>query len=180
VSDELFPTAIERGATISPCEKYRWSLSRRWDPNKNMLGWIMLNPSTADASVDDPTIRRCIRFARDWGYGGIIVTNLFPYRATDPSELRDVANLFGADAYPAANAAAFDLILSCNLICVAWGSVSWEPAQIRARAVLHDLAAHKRLPVCLGMTADKSPRHPLYVRADAIPFAYTAFLGGAA
>lgn len=84
-----------KSAIISECGKYRYSLSRIWDENKANVLFIMLNPSTADGDVDDPTIRRCIGFAKSWGYGGIYVGNLFAYRATDPKELLKVENPIG-------------------------------------------------------------------------------------
>lgn len=83
---ELFET-IEKGAEISECGKYRYRLWRKWDNSKPLVLFIMLNPSTADGADDDPTIRRCIGFARSWCYGGILVGNIFPYRATNPKEL---------------------------------------------------------------------------------------------
>lgn len=78
--------AVERFADISDCGRYRWRLSRRWDDGPQAC-FVMLNPSTADGLDDDPTVRRCVRFARGWGYGELVVVNLFPYRATDPGEL---------------------------------------------------------------------------------------------
>ena len=76
----------DRGADISPCGKYRYSLWRDWDWQgfANRVMFVGLNPSTADATNDDPTIRRCVRFATDWGFGGLVMVNLFAYRATDP------------------------------------------------------------------------------------------------
>jgi hypothetical protein len=80
---------INHSATLSECGLYRFTLERSWasDLKKPWLGWIMLNPSTADASVDDPTIRRCMGFATDWGFGGIAVRNLFNLRTKDPLDL---------------------------------------------------------------------------------------------
>lgn len=78
---------MDKGAIISGCGKYRYSLWRTWDKKLPKVMFIMLNPSTADAYEDDPTIRRCINFAKSWGYGGIVVGNLFAYRATNPKKL---------------------------------------------------------------------------------------------
>jgi hypothetical protein len=81
-------TANEPGhdrAACPVCEVYRYELRRVWDAQLGLACWVMLNPSTADANEDDPTIRRCVNFARTWGYGGIVVRNLFALRATDPS-----------------------------------------------------------------------------------------------
>src|SRR5215217_1316798 len=90
--DELYPKRLEgttspRGAEISACGKNRYKLWRLWDFSKPYCLFIMHNPSTADADQDDPTIRRCIAFAKSWGYGGIYVGNLIPYRATNPKDL---------------------------------------------------------------------------------------------
>jgi len=76
-----------RSAVISPCGLYRYRLSRQWTEPSYSLAFVMLNPSTADAEVDDPTIRRCIGFARREGYGGIEVVNLYAFRATSPDDL---------------------------------------------------------------------------------------------
>ena len=82
-------------AILSDCGKYRYSLTRNWDSEKPKVLFIMLNPSTADADNDDPTIRRCINFAKYWGYGGLHVCNLFAYRATNPKELLHIDNPLG-------------------------------------------------------------------------------------
>ena len=76
------------GAVFSDCRKYRYALWRIWDGNKSLAMIIGLNPSTADETLNDPTITRCINFARSWEYGGVLVANLFGFRATSPNELR--------------------------------------------------------------------------------------------
>ena len=77
---------LERNAVISACGRYRYLLTRRVGPGTRAVTFIMLNPSTADATRDDPTIRRCIGFARSWGIGGVDVVNLFAFRATEPRD----------------------------------------------------------------------------------------------
>ena len=96
-SDMFLPDAkpLNSGAELSECGKYRYSLTRIWDETKPKVMFIMLNPSTADANNDDPTIRRCIGFAKSWGFGGLYVCNLFGFRATNPKELLKVNNPFG-------------------------------------------------------------------------------------
>lgn len=85
---------MDKKAVISECKKYRYSLSRVWDQEKPKVMFVMLNPSTADAYNDDPTIRRCIGFAKAWGYGGLIVCNLLAFRATNPKELLNQGDMF--------------------------------------------------------------------------------------
>ena len=86
---------MKKGAHFSTCRRYRYRLWRIWDENKPFVLFICLNPSTADENEDDPTIRRCVRFARDWDYGGMVMVNLFAFRATDPSELYNADEQIG-------------------------------------------------------------------------------------
>lgn len=79
---------MERAAEFSGCGRYRYSLRRRWADGGPPACWIMLNPSTADAEKDAPTIRRCIGFSKAWGHNALVVVNLFALRSTDPTALR--------------------------------------------------------------------------------------------
>ena len=88
---------IEKGAIISDCNKYRYSLWRIWDKEKPIFTFVGLNPSTADHEQDDRTIRRCINFAKSWGGGGIYMANLFAYRATEPQEMMSQEDPIGPD-----------------------------------------------------------------------------------
>jgi len=87
----------KREAVFSPCRKYRYRLSQIWDEGKAPLYWLMLNPSTADELKNDPTVERCERRARMWGYGGSVVFNIFAYRATDPQDMRAHKDPVGPD-----------------------------------------------------------------------------------
>jgi hypothetical protein len=89
--------ALEQNAVISACDRYRYVLRRQVGPGARIATFIMLNPSTADATQDDPTIRRCIGFARQWGCGQLVVLNLFAFRATDPVDLKRAADPVGPD-----------------------------------------------------------------------------------
>lgn len=157
-----------RGAVISPCGRYRYRLWRRWGAAPAAC-FIMLNPSTADADVDDPTIRRCIAFAKRWGCGGIRVVNLFAWRATDPAALvqarRDGFDIAGAYNHVHLVSATGD----AGRVIAAWGA---HPLA-RDRWIY---AARWLRPgtdvACLGTTKDGSPRHPLYVRGDTNPVAF--------
>ena len=137
---------------------YRYLLTRRWGPGPVMT-WIMLNPSRADGMVDDPTIRRCVRFARAAGCTAIAVTNLYAWRTPDPRELRRVTDPVGPDNDAWIRAAAE--AAACGPVVAAWGARA-EPA--RALAVLKLLADCFLQPLqCLGTTAAGHPRHPLYL-----------------
>lgn len=155
-------------AVLSECGRYRYRLDRSWDRDDHGLGtvtWVMLNPSTADASVDDPTIRRCIGFSKLWGYNALTVVNLFAWRATDPDELLVANDPVGPDN----EAHLIEATCGCDLAVAAWGA-SWpRPMHAQAERVGRELAAHadKEWAVrCLGVTATGQPRHPLYVRGD--------------
>jgi hypothetical protein len=154
---------IEYGAEVSDCGKYRWSLYRCWDHSLPLLGWIMLNPSTADAMQDDPTIRRCMGFAKDRNFGGIEVRNLFAWRATNPKELQSAFDAVGEKNDDAIR----DLTTLCPKIVCAWGAHDF--AKKRATDVIKMLYAccSGWGLVCLGVTKNGHPKHPLYVPANA-------------
>jgi hypothetical protein len=149
-----------RSADLSLDRVYRYDLVREWDREKRQLVWIMLNPSTADAMVDDPTIRRCIAFSKVWGYGALRVLNLYALRATDPAELAKHPDPIGPDndwhIKTVANS------WGGRDVVVAWGTKGGK----RAGEVLGLLA---KPPMCLGLTKDGHPRHPLYVKGDTKP-----------
>jgi hypothetical protein len=164
--DELQPVPDSweplTGATLSPCGTYRYTLTRTLP--QHYAGpealWIMLNPSTADATVDDPTIRRVLSFSDREGCGTVTVCNLFAFRATDPAALTqtfvDVVGPNNDDHLRAE-------IAKAELIVVGWGSHG-DRVLPRVRRVAGLL--RERRPVCLGVTKSGQPRHPLYVRAD--------------
>lgn len=157
---------IGSSAVLSPCGGYRYQLGRTWNPDLPTIGWVMLNPSTADAEQDDPTIRRCIGFARRWDFGGLIVMNLFALRSSDPASLRSHTDPVGPDN---------DMHLQrlsalTGQIVVAWGTHSM--AATRARAVLDLIAREGRDVYCLRVTASGMPKHPLYVPSAVNPLIY--------
>ena len=153
-----------RGAIFSPCRTWRYLLWRTWAPEKPVCMFICLNPSTATEDVDDPTIRRCIRYAFSWGFGALWMANLFAFRATDPRDMKAAADPIGPDN---------DRILRCSAnwaglaIVAAWGN-GWGYLD-RAKAVEGMLAG--RLS-CLKITGNGSPGHPLYLKKDLQPFLY--------
>lgn len=141
-----------------PGECYRYWLTRRWGQSDDQIvNFVMMNPSVADASVDDPTIRRCIGFARSWGYGGLVVTNLFALRSTDPMELYHVDDPVGPlnDEYIARWAGGADLVVA------AWGALGVMKG--RSAEVLYDLRKRGIVPHAISMTKGGHPGHPLYL-----------------
>lgn len=162
-----FPFADRGAADISPCGKYRYRLARPLSGGPGLpLIFVMLNPSTADASIDDPTIRRCIGFGERMGRCRIEVVNLFSFRTPYPEELRD-AQRRGEDIIGPRGDQALDALhaLPATVIC-AWGPPKWPFVRERARAVADRVA--RRIPLyCLGTSKDGSPRHPLMLRGDA-------------
>lgn len=145
------------GAQFSEDRVYRYALWRIWDEEKAHIMFIGLNPSTADEQNDDPTIRRCIGFARGWGYGGIYMLNLFAYRATNPKEMKEAADPVGPE-----NDHFLEMYAeSTGKIVAVWGS----PGAYKGRGydVNQMLAALEINVWCFGMTKNDEPRHPLYL-----------------
>ena len=153
------PDYIDQGATFAgEAEEYRLALWRTWSGGGRRALWIMLNPSTADARILDPTIRRCVGFSRAWGFDGVDVCNLFALRSTKPAALYKHPDPVGPENDRVILAAARD----AGLVVAAWGTHGAHLA--RAKAVETMLAGVVDLK-CLGLNRDGSPRHPLYVRA---------------
>lgn len=149
-------------AVISPCGTYRYLLSRPSEvlhPDRSDALFIMLNPSTADETSDDPTIRRCRGFARSWGCAGLTVANLYALRATDPAALWEHDDPVGPenDVHLATLAREYG-----DVVC-AWGA---NARHDRVTQVVSILTSSGARLWCLGMTKAGAPRHPLYVRAD--------------
>jgi hypothetical protein len=155
MSADLF---LERDAVISPCGRYRYLLRRAWDYNKPRALFIMLNPSTADAEVDDATIRSCRRLVTCLGYGSFEVVNLFSWRATDPGELATVPDPVGPDNGNTIDAA----IRRCDIVICAWGA--FPLGRLSAMHMSERIRA-MRPTFCLGTTKNGAPRHPLYIKS---------------
>jgi hypothetical protein len=158
---------LESHALFSPCESYRYYLSRTWDAALGHVNFIMLNPSTADASVDDPTVRRCGLYARRWGYGGLVVTNLFAWRATDPSELRVAVDPVGPDT----DAHILRSARQSALVVCAWGvHGSLHGRDAAVLELLNNVDALGLSPLhCLRTTKGGHPAHPLYLPGSLVP-----------
>jgi len=161
------PTVL-RGAVLSDCERYRYLLTRDWDEDLPAAVFVMLNPSTADAFTDDPTIRRCIRYARDWQCGGLMVVNLYAWRATRPADLWTADDPVGPENDAHLYAAAKIAGDSGGPLVGAWGANA-RPDRIAAVLALpgmHRLTA-------LDVTKAGQPRHPLYLEAALTPQPWT-------
>ena len=154
-------------AIFSDDERYRYWLYRELDHGTGgTVAFLMLNPSTADAFKNDPTVRRCVGYAVDWGYSSLVVVNLFAYRATQPKWLRHVDDPVGI----LNNRYIRDACQSSKMVIAAWGGSliareRWfdykrtEWAQRGGSVALH----------CLALTQDEAPRNPLYLRKDLKP-----------
>ena len=147
---------VNKNATFSDCRKYRYALSRTWNGKKKTILFIGLNPSTADEKIDDPTIRRCINYAQNWGYGSLLMVNLFAYRATMPSELKNVKNPIGNDN----DLHIIELSKKADIAVAAWGN--------EGTLLNRDKEVKKILPnlMCLKINKSGQPAHPLYQKKD--------------
>ncbi len=170
----LFPAAepVRRWADLSECLTFRWLLGRAWGDGPR-IAWLMLNPSTADASADDPTLSRVTAFSRRWGFGSLVVVNQHPFRSPHPSALAAwLAAGEGVEAAAAANAARVAEALSgSRSVVAAWGA-GGDPELGRKLLAGRDA-------VCLGRTASGAPLHPLArgrmrVPDDVEPIPYAA------
>ena len=163
-----------RQASLSADDAYRYTLTR-WDltdegvatcHRRGYVAWLMLNPSTADAEEDDPTVRRCIAFTRAWGYDHLVVVNLFALRSTDPAALK-------AHPYPVGEANDGIIEYVCGeadrIVC-AWGTKGGLLG--RDRLVLARLRGRNIPTEALAITQGGMPKHPLYVRGDTLPVPY--------
>lgn len=144
-------------ADFSEDRKYRYSLTRRWGLfSENYLLFIGLNPSTADEKQDDPTIRRCINFAKRMNYDGIVMLNIFAFRATDPKVMMKESDPVGKDN----DKTILSYVKEGNVFVAAWGTLG--------RFLDRDKQVIKLVPnlKCLGITKEGFPKHPLYLKAD--------------
>ncbi len=161
------PEYVDQGATFDPERVYRYRLWRTWERTHPRVLFVMCNPSTADEHKLDPTLRRCLGFARAWGCGGFDVANIFSLRSTDPKKLYEVEDPVGPnnDHHLAALAAA------AHMVIAAWGCHG--ELMRRAACVECLLAKHQDLHV-LKLTKDGYPGHPLYLSAAAQPVLFRA------
>lgn len=156
----LFQTDIRRSAVLDRPRVYRYELWRRWSDGDRYVNFICLNPSTADENTDDPTVKKCVKFARIWGFDAVCITNLFAYRATNPRELYKVSDPggFGNDRH------IVNVARDAALVICAWGrdgALMGRGAKVRRLVRYFD-------PHYLRITHSQ-PWHPLYLRDDTKP-----------
>lgn len=159
------PNHVHGSAILSDDGTYRYSLARWWDTSLPRDLWIMCNPSTADAAINDATIRRCIGFSRRLGSGGFVVVNAYGYRATKPAAMWAAAEA-GVDIVgpESDNWITAHLMREAGSVIVAWGA---HPKPDRCAEVVRLIDAQDRKAHCLGVTKDGQPRHPLMLPNDA-------------
>ena len=152
---------MKTDAKLSDCRHYRYALWRTWDDSMPYAMFIGLNPSTADETEDDPTIRRCINFSKDWGFGGLCMANLFAFRTKDPTEMMLSKDPIG----PENNIWLKELSDDAGVIVAAWGNDgSYLGRSKEIRSMIPNLN-------CLKMNKSGEPAHPLYLPGSAIPMA---------
>jgi hypothetical protein len=167
VNSDLFGDAaavatMERAAEFSPCRTYRYALWRRWGRGPYAM-FIGLNPSTADETNDDPTIRRCIAFARAWGYDALCMTNLFAFRATDPAVMKKAPEPIGWQS----DECLMRLASGAGAVIAAWGAHgTFKGRDGNVRRMIPGLQY-------LRLTKDGHPGHPLYLPASLTPQPWT-------
>lgn len=145
---------MKTDAILDTTRKYRYMLMRQWGTDKN--NFVLLNPSTADEKVNDPTIKGCIKFAQNWGYDGLYVTNLFAFRATDPCDLKNsdpVGKL--NDRYLK------EYAKKSKLVVFAWGN---HGSYLHRNSEVIKMLSKFCVPHCLKITKSGSPKHPLYIK----------------
>ena len=150
---------MNKTALLSEDNIYRYQLSRIWDEEKPKILFIMLNPSTADEFVEDPTIRRVVNYAKDWGYGGVYVGNLYAFRSTDPKGLKCIAHPVGPE-----NITHIQTLISLvDKVIYAWGNEEKEPDWLKKMV---------DTPYCIEISKKGIPKHPLYLKKCLIPQIY--------
>lgn len=162
---------MSRETIFSPCRKYRYVLWREWyqydgseaqDWKPPFVQFIGLNPSTADETADDPTIRRCIQFAKDWGYGALCMTNIFAWRDTDPQRMKLAKDPIG----PYNDYYLVEIASGAGIIVAAWGNHGNHLYRsVKVKWLIPNLH-------CLSVTKKNQPEHPLYLKADLRPIPF--------
>jgi hypothetical protein len=141
------------------CNVYRYELRRVWEPSRPLMVWVMLNPSTADAEVDDATVEKCMRFAKAWGYGGMIILNCYALRARHPEELAEHPDPVGPE-----NDAYLERIDPALMVVCAWGATGVRGPEVVAKLIKIGVVPHH-----LELTRGGQPWHPLFLKETLMP-----------
>ena len=150
---------MKNSAKLSSCRKYRFALWRTWDDKIPYALFIGLNPSTADETEDDPTLIRCMNFAKSWGYGGVVMSNIFAYRATAPKDMMKVKDPVGKNN----DKWILKLAKDAGVVVAAWGNDgNYRDRSTQVRNLVPELHY-------LKMNKSGEPAHPLYLKADLRP-----------
>ncbi len=156
----------ESGATFSPCKRWRYLLWRRWDASRPVANFLMLNPSTADEFKLDPTCARARDYAERWGYGALVVTNVFGFRSTNPLLMKKERDPVG----PGNDAAIVRAAKDADLVVCAWGNHgSHQERSRQVRKLLQGQKLHT-----LRLNANGEPAHPLYLPGKLRPVTWGA------
>jgi hypothetical protein len=147
-------------------DEYRYRLNRSWDSGKPLALFVLMNPSTADPSCDDPTVAKCCRFAKAWGYGGIVVANTFAYRCTDQSGLIKIEDPVG----PENDKHIIELATTAAIVIFAYGKPKHKKLQSRGPALARLILEKTNVkPHVLSLGKDGVPKHPLYLKETLKP-----------
>lgn len=154
-----------KATLFSPFREYRYTLYREWSPGDKVVQFICLNPSTADEVKNDPTVTRCINYAKSWGYTGMCMTNIFAFRATDPGVMKAQPEPVGEE-----NDHYLSLIArQSEIVVAAWGTHgAYRNRGQQVKQLIQDLH-------CLRITKDGHPSHPLYLPKNLVPIGYSSY-----
>jgi len=150
---------MHRSAKFSPCRRYRYTLWRHWGGLTGYVAFIGLNPSTATETLDDPTIRRCMHYAQDWGFSGLCMLNIFAFRATLPKDMKAEPEPIGPENDLEIHLAA----AGAAMVVAAWGTHGKHLDRDRDVRLLVPKLHH------LKLNSDGTPGHPLYLRKTLMP-----------
>jgi len=161
LQSNLFEPEYTKSAVLSEDQVYRYRLERRWSQSGKTVAFICLNPSTADAEIDDPTVRKCMRLARRWGGGRLVIGNLFAFRSTDPKNLYKCAEPIGSEN----DVWLKKIVEESDILVAAWGT---NGSHLNRNKEILNLFSEKFH--ALKLTKDGHPSHPLYLAESLIPF----------
>lgn len=155
---------MKKDAIIDDSGEYRYMLTRQWGTGNNFINFILLNPSTADHLIDDPTVKSCISIAENNGFDGLYITNVFAFRATQPSDLKKASDPVG----PENEEYLKKYNKRCNMTIVAWGN---HGSFLGGSERVLDIFKGQPL-YCLEKNKSGSPKHPLYVQRETKPIRF--------